>query len=177
MADQSSQPVELLVESQMWRLLLGSRTTQAIAVAAKLRLADLVTVASRTADELARETNSHPRSLRRLLQFLTSIGIFAEDADGKYRNTALSEGLRSDALQTFRDVAIMFGSEFHWRVQGDLYQTIITGQSACGRVLGTSVWDYLAAHPDDAAIVNAAMTSGSSVLKLYRLERLTVRFS
>jgi Tn3 transposase DDE domain/Dimerisation domain len=96
MADQSYQSHGLPVELQMWRLLLGSKTTQAIAVAAKLGVADLVAAAPRTVDQLAQETKTHAPSLHRLLQFLTSLGIFAEDADGKYRQTTVSETLRRE---------------------------------------------------------------------------------
>jgi hypothetical protein len=163
MADQSSQSHGLPVELQMWRLLLGSKTTQAIAVAAKLGVADLIAAAPRTVDQLAQETKTHAPSLRRLLQFLTSLGIFAEDADGKYRQTTLRETLRRDAPRTLRAAAIMVGSKFQWRPWGDLWQTIVTGEPAFERVHGVTAWDYLAAHPDDAAIGNAAMTSFSSV--------------
>jgi hypothetical protein len=117
----------------------------------------------RTADELAQETKTHAPSLHRLLQFLTNLGIFAEGADGKYRQTMLSETLRSDAPRTLRAFVIMLGSEFIWKPWGDLLQTIVTGQPAVNRVLGATTFDYLAAHPDDAAIVNAAMTSASSM--------------
>jgi DNA-binding IclR family transcriptional regulator len=67
---------ELAVESRMIELLRGFATTQAIAVAARLGVADLVAAAPRTVDELAYETKTHAPSLRRLLQCLTSLGIF-----------------------------------------------------------------------------------------------------
>jgi O-methyltransferase domain/Dimerisation domain len=161
MAGQSSQHPDFPVESHMMALLCGSDTTQAIAVAARLGVADLVAAAPRTVDELADETKTHALSLRRLLQFLTSLGIFAEE-DGKYRHTALSETLRRDAPRTLRAWAIMIGSEVQWRPRGDLWQTIVTGEPAFDRVHGATAWEYLAAHPD-AAIGNAAMTSLSSV--------------
>ena len=163
MADQNSLPPDLPAEAQMNTLLRGFVTTQAIAVAARLGVADLVAVSPRSADELAQETKTHAPSLRRLLQFLTSLGIFEEDAAGKYQQTALSEPLRSDAPRTLRAAMIMLGSDFIWKPWGDLWQTIVTGQPALDRVLGAPGWEYLAAHPDDAAIFNAAMTSVSSV--------------
>ena len=50
-----------------------------------------------------------------------------------------------------------------WRPWGDLRETIVTGQPAFERVHGATGIEYLAAHPDEAAIFNAAMTSASSV--------------
>jgi hypothetical protein len=57
----------------------------------------------------------------------------------------------------------MYESEFIWKPSGDLLNTIVTGQPATDRVLGTTTFDYLVAHSEEAAIVNAAMTSASSV--------------
>ncbi len=59
--------------------------------------------------------------------------------------------------------APMIGSDFIWKPWGDLWQTIVTGQPAFARVLGATPFEYLAAHPDEAAIAAAAMTSVSSV--------------
>jgi hypothetical protein len=147
----------------MLHYLFGFMASQAIAVAAKLRIADLVAQGAKTADELARSTQTHAPSLRRLLQLLASLGIFAEEPVGWYRQTSLSETLRSDAPQSLRGYAIMLGSEFIWRPWGDLSKTIETGLPAFDRTYGAPVFDYLAAHPDIAGVFNAAMTSLSSV--------------
>jgi len=135
--------------------------SQPIMVAARLGIADLVEEAPRTADELAHATKAHAPSLRRLLRFLTVLGIFAEDATGKYRQTPLSDVLRSNHPESIRNTARMYGSPTFWRSWGDLYETVLTGEPAFDRIFGTSHFDYLRAHPDDAAIFNAAMSSGA----------------
>jgi len=163
MAGQASLSPDLSAEAQMNTLRFGFVTTQAIAVAAKLRLSDLIAAEPRTADELAQETKTHAPSLHRLLLFLASLGIFTEGLDGKYRPTALSGTLRSDAPRTLGAAVIMLGSDAIWKPWGDLLQTIGTGQSVVERALGATIFGYLSAHPYDAAIVNAAMTSASSV--------------
>ena len=48
----------------------------------------------RTVDELAKATRVHAPSLKRVLRALTTVGVFAEDADGRLRHTSLSETLR-----------------------------------------------------------------------------------
>jgi hypothetical protein len=97
MANESSLSPDISAEAQMNTLRFAFITTQAMAVAARLGLADLVAAAPQTVEELARKTRTHAPSLRRLLQFLASLAIFEEDAAGKYRQTALSETLRKDA--------------------------------------------------------------------------------
>lgn len=149
---------------QMVQLLLGFMATQAISVAAKLGITDLVRETPKTADELALVTQAHSPSLQRLLRMLTSVGVFAEDEAGRFQHTPLSETLRRDHPQSVRDGFIMLGAPFCWRPWGELYETVITGQPAFDRIYGTSLFEYLASHPDDAVVFNAAMTASSSFI-------------
>src|SRR5262245_56071022 len=121
MNDQSSQVTDSS-QLQMSQLLLGFMATQAIHVAAKLGIADLVRETPKTADELALATQTHGPSLQRLLHMLTGVGIFAEDAAGRFRHTPLSETLRRDHHQSLRNVAVMWGGPFLWRPWGELYE-------------------------------------------------------
>jgi hypothetical protein len=163
MSEQSTQLKEPSASAQMFQVILGLMTPQAIHVAAKLGIADIVATAPGTAEELAASTKTDAPSLQRLLRFLASVGVFSEDAAGKYQQTPLSDTLRRDHPQSVRGMAIAFGSELLWRAFGDLSATIVTGQPAFNHVFGTSFFEYLAAHPSDAALFNAAMTSVSSV--------------
>jgi hypothetical protein len=156
-------PVKPPAPAQMAQFILGLMTPQAIYVAAKLGIADIVATTPASNSELAAATKSHAPSLARLLKFLASVGIFSEDAAGKYQQTPLSDVLRTDHPQSMRGTAIAFGSGFMWRAFGDLSATITTGQPAFNHVFGMSFFEYLAAHPEDAAIFNAAMTSTSSI--------------
>jgi hypothetical protein len=149
-------------EARMLQYLFGFMGSQAIAVAARLRIADLVAQGPKTLDELALTTQAHTSSLRRMLQLLSSLGIFEEQPDGRYRQTSLSATLRSDVPQSLRDYAIMLGSEFVWKSWGDLGATVVTGLPAFERTHGLPLFEYLTTHADSAAIFNAAMTSLSS---------------
>ncbi len=64
---------------------------QSIHVVARLGLADILGPEPRTIDELAKATRVHAPSLKRVLRALTTVGVFAEDADGRLRHTRLSE--------------------------------------------------------------------------------------
>jgi len=79
----------------MQQLIFGFMALPAIAAAAKVGIVNLVGQPPKTVDELADATKTHALSLRRLLQFLAGLGIFAEDAAGKYEQTPMSESLRS----------------------------------------------------------------------------------
>jgi O-methyltransferase domain/Dimerisation domain len=137
----------------------GALAVQAVHVAAKLGLADLIADGSKTAEELAQATGAHAPSLARLLRALTSLEVFADDGGGRYRQTALSETLKSDHPQSVRRWALMLGAPFVWKPCGELSETIRTGQTAFERVHHAPFFEYLAGHPDDAAVFNAAMSS------------------
>ena len=60
----------------------GFMVSQAIYVAAKLGIADLLTNGSKTAADLAQITQTHAPSLYRLLRVLVSVGVCLEDEGG-----------------------------------------------------------------------------------------------
>jgi SAM-dependent methyltransferase len=90
---------------------------------------------------------------------LASIGIFAEDSSGRFGHITLSQTLRSDDSQSMRNYAVLCGEPWNWKPWGDLYDTVLTGEPAFDRMYGTSHFGYLADHPDDAAIFDAATSS------------------
>ena len=155
---------ELSPTQQMWQFLWPAiGIAQALHVAAELRIADVVAKGPRTPDELAEATRTHEPSLRRLLCALASLGVFAEDATGRFGNTPLSERLRSDHPESVRAWAVMLGAAFVWRPWGELGAAVGTGEPAFDAVYGTSLFEHFAKHRDDAAVFDAAMTAGSSI--------------
>jgi hypothetical protein len=129
---------------------------QAIHVAARLGVADLLTDGPRPPAELAEATGTHARSLYRLLRALASVGVFAEDDQGRFGLTPLAECLRSGVPGSQRSAAIMMGEE-HYRCWGDLLHCIRTGQTAFEHLVGQPVFDYLAGHPRQARLFDEAM--------------------
>src|SRR5262249_56153848 len=95
MSEQSTQMIAPSASAQMFQFILGLMTPQAIHVAAKLEIADIVATAPSTAEELAAATKSDAPSLHRLLGFLASVGVFSEDAAGRHQPTPLSHPLPS----------------------------------------------------------------------------------
>jgi SAM-dependent methyltransferase len=149
-------PPSMQVMQLLWP---AAMALQAIHVAAELSLADLLASGPKTAAELAPAAKVHTLSLDRLLRALTSLGIFAEDNEGRYCQSALSDVLRSDHPGSIRPWARMLGAGFVWAPTGALDATIRTGQPAFEHVFGAPFFKYLAAHQDDAAVFDAAMSS------------------
>lgn len=141
---------------QMMRMLTGYWISQALHVAARLKLADRVHAGPRTADELARETGAHPQALYRLLRALASVGCFAEDGQGRFGLTPLAECLLDRSGSQYA-LALMNGEE-HYAAYGRLIDSVRTGKPAFDLVFGKPVFDYLAEHPESAKTFDAAMT-------------------
>jgi hypothetical protein len=137
-------------QEQISRMLSGYWISQALYVAAKLGLADLLKDGPRTADELASATKSHPRSLYRLLRGL------AEDNLRHFSLTPLSECLRNDVPGSQRSLAIMTGEE-HYQAFGQLLYSVQTGEVAFDKLYGMPVFDFLQQHPEQAKIFDEAM--------------------
>jgi hypothetical protein len=140
------------------QLLTGFRASDLIAAAAELGLADLLADGPRSSAELAERAAADPDALHRVLRALAQLGVFAMLDDGRFALTPLGEPLRSDVPGSLRPLARFWGVECNRRPWLRLEHTVRTGQTAFDHIYGVSWIEYLAAHPDVAAIFNAGMT-------------------
>ena len=141
------------------RLVSGAWTAQAVHVAARLGIADLLADGPKAPDMLAAATGAHGPTLGRLLRALASLGVFAEQPDGRFGLTPLAGGLRRDAEGSLRDYAVMMGDEWHWRAWGELLHSVQTGKTGFEKLHGEPIFDYLGKHPDEAAVFDQAMVA------------------
>ncbi len=116
----------------MMRLLNGFRVTQALAVAARLGLADLLADGARSSDDLASVVGAHPDALYRLLRALASLGVFVEEEGRRFARTPLCDVLRERHLASMRAQALFFGfgDAVNYRDWADLAYTITTDAPA-----------------------------------------------
>lgn len=141
------------------QMLTGEWITQAVSVAATLGIADLLANGPKDVGDLAAAASAHADSLYRLLRALASVGIFAETEDGRFALTSLAECLRSDASNSMRNLARMWGMPFFWRPWGELLHCVKTSETGMKRALGaTEPFAYLSEHSDEAKVFNGAMT-------------------
>jgi hypothetical protein len=145
----------------MLHMIAGCWISQAIYVAAKLGIADLLQTGTKSCDVLAAATRTHPDALYRLLRTLSSLGVFSETQTRVFQLTPLAECLRTEAPDSLRAFAILLGEEEHWRAWGHTLHCVSTGQSAFEHVFGMSHFEYFAQHPETARLFNEGMTSRS----------------
>ena len=138
----------------------GVVAAQAIYVAAKLRIPDLLASGPKTAAELAADCGAHPATLERLLRALGTLEMFERTADGRFRNTPFTEVLRASHPQSQRESALFLPAAFLWRPLGELEFSVRTGGASFERIFGQRFFDYLEAHAEDGALFHAVMTQG-----------------
>jgi hypothetical protein len=141
----------------MLQMVVGFWVSRAIYVAAKLGLADLVKDRPKTADELARLTGTHAPALYRVLRALAGVGVFADDGQGRFAQTPLSETLRDDTPGSLRAMAMVELGQEHYPAWGNLMHSVKTGEIAFDNLFNQSAWEYYAQNPEEASNFNKSM--------------------
>ncbi len=150
---------QLPPEAVLPQMVLGGLMQKSVWTAAKLGVADLLAEKPRTAEELAAATDTHAPSLYRVLRFLAMAGVFVENSDGKFELTPIAELLRSDAVNSMCDYAIMMGEDWIWQAYGELMYSVKTGGVAHEKVQGMSSFEFFAQNEEVGKIFNRAMTN------------------
>lgn len=142
-------------------LTTGHWTTQAIFVATKLCIADLLRDGPKSTPDLAQSAGVDARSLYRLLRALSSVGIFAEGPDGRFALTPMAECLQADAPGSMRAWVMVMGESFGFQPWGDLLHSVKTGQTAFDHIHGMGFFDYLGKNPEHGRLFDESMTNFS----------------
>ena len=152
-------PVES--RAQLLALVRGYRISQAIYVVTQLGIPDLLADGPREIDELARATESHAASLRRVLLFLAGVGVLDKVGPQRFALTPMSALLRAGVPGSVRPSVLFSLAESHWRPWGHMLHTVRTGETAFDHAHGTGLFEYLASHPEVGAAFNAGMLGNS----------------
>jgi hypothetical protein len=140
---------------------MGHFVPRALALAARLGLADLLRDGPRSARDLAAATQAHAPSLARVLRLLASVGVFAELPDGTFALTPLGEPLRSDVPGSVRALVLMFAGVEAQDAWKDLEHCVRTGEASFRRSApGTSSpYALMAGSPELTALFDQAMAT------------------
>ena len=147
-------------EQMLLRMAQGYQLTQALYVAAKLGVADVLAAGALDVDAVADAVGARPPELRRVVRALVAAGVFIELDDGRIALNDAAAGLRADAPARTRDVVINFGEEMY-RAFDELLHTVRTGETAFQVVFGQPLFEYYASHPEAEASGSARMTARS----------------
>src|SRR2546428_10486651 len=162
-AERPAMPPQML----LYQMAIGHYLSRALHVIAKLGVADLLSAGARGVEELAKATETHPPSLRRVMRLLASVGVVEEKEDGGFALTALGECLRADVPGSSRAMVLLFagiGIQDSWK---ELEWCVRTGEPAYRKRGATDPFAEMAKDPAQAANFDAAtadftkMTAGA----------------
>lgn len=108
-------------------ILAGAPRVQALYVATRLGIPDMVRDAPRSSTVLASTAGVHPGALHRLLRFLVAEGVFALTEDGRFAATALSNALTLAEGPGLRGEVLAMATS-GWEAWRDLLHAVETGQ-------------------------------------------------
>jgi hypothetical protein len=141
----------------MVRLIEGAWLAKALHVVVTLRIADQLRDGPRTSEDLAAATGTRAPFLHRVLRALAVEGVFAVDDRQRFSLTPVGATLRSDVPGSLHDWARLMLGPVHQAAWSDVGHAVRTGESAFQHHFGADLWEYRRAHPDYAALFDAAM--------------------
>jgi C-methyltransferase len=130
--------------------------SKAVAVSARLGIADLVGDGSMSYSDIAAKIDCDPAAVRRLMQVLVLVGVYTRDPDGTFRLAETAQPLRSDHPESKRYFCMLAG-ETYYDVFGGLLHTVRTGAPASPQVLGGTIYEYMDANPEAGRVYDKAM--------------------
>ncbi len=148
--------------AQVVEMITSNWITQAIYVAAELRIPDLLTLRPMKSDELATEVGAHAPSIQRLMRALTTIEICRERDDGSFELTEQGGLLCSDREVSLRSYALYIGG-YMWPQWGHLLDSVKTGKSGREIMHGHKGFEHLEQNPEIAALFNQAMVEQTRI--------------
>ncbi|GAA4547251.1 methyltransferase [Amycolatopsis samaneae] len=146
--------------TRLLRLMTGAWATQAIAVAAELRLADHLDRGATTV-ALAAATGTDHDSLVRLLRYLAGLGV-VRASGSEYALTELGALLRTGVADSLHPLARIYGGPFYASF-ARLGDSVRTGTESYERVFGAHHFAHMAADPELADLFDRAMAASSAM--------------
>jgi len=160
METQNIQPSAVPSGIALYQLGVGHYFSRALALAAKLGVADLLKDGPRHYSDLAKATETHAPSLNRVLRLLASVGVFEERDQGAFALTPLAELLRTGVPGSMRSAVLVFagiGIQDAWK---ELEYCVQTGEPAFRRTSpDADPFSQIAQNPELAKIFDEAMAT------------------
>ena len=144
----------------LYQLAIAHYFSRALALAAKLGVAELLRDGPRPVEALAQATSTDAPSLRRVLRLLASAGIFTESDDGRFSLTPQGDLLREDAAGSMKAMVMLFGGERLQENWKELEYCVRTGRMAIQKNdPNADPFTEMAKDPQAAANFDKAMAS------------------
>ena len=153
---ENAQPEGENSSSLLLEMMYGFKISQALFVAAKLEIADILSDGSKTADELAKASGVNSQGIYHLMRMLVSVGVFCLEENDKFCLNSLGKHLLTGTSDSLRGTVLAMGDELYqgW---GNLLYSMKTGETAFEYTFKMSFYDYLKQNSEAAVNFNEWM--------------------
>jgi len=144
---------------------LSGWKAKVVAEVAALDVADVLhRIGPATAGDLVYKhgIKGNPEAVERCLRACAAMGIFSEDAQGRFGPTPLSEPLTTNSPVSVRKLVECFGGNAIFRGFTGLPKSIQTGKAHMQEVFGMGWWEYLSSNPQELQLFGEAMKANST---------------
>lgn len=142
--------------SVLLEMIYGSQKSQALFVAAKLGIADILSNGSKTADELAKATGVNSKTIYHLMRMLCSVGVFSTEDNDKFILNPMGKHLLTGTSDSLRGTILANGNE-GYQAWGNLLYGVKTGESSFDYTFKMSFYSYFKENPEAAENFNEWM--------------------
>jgi len=150
--------VNSLETARLTELVGGYQLSQIVSCMARLGIATYVADGKSSTAELAQLTGAKPESLSRFLRATASLGLLEQVGQDRFALTPMGAWLHgSKDGPSMREFAIGLSGSALTRTFEYLTEAVMSGQPVVNTALGSSLYEYLAAHPDEAGHFARAM--------------------
>lgn len=154
-------------------LMIGAHgIAQAIAVASRLGIPDLLSSGPKTTTWLAEKVKCNQDYLERLLFCLSDLGFFTSKSDKTIALNEVSEFLTSDHPQSLAIPASIRSYEYDWKPWGELYNAVKNGSICFERVFNTDFYSYLSHNVEADQLFNQVMGNRNKLVIFDRIVTL-----
>jgi hypothetical protein len=142
----------------LWGMINSNVLARCVQVVAEYGVADALADRPMTITELAAQTGMNEDALARMLRLLVAHDVFTQQEDNLYRQTPLSELLRTDHPHSMSSFARMMNLPIFMKSFAGLTETAKTGEPIMDFA---GFMEYFAAKPEESSIFNQAMADKS----------------
>ena len=138
----------------------GFWIAKSIGVACELNLAEIIGEQELSVEEIAKQSNTDPSALYRLMRALSSEGIFKETKSKVFQNSDYSHAL-IEAPGNLKNMILHQMSQSNWQLVNELKTSVISGKNSAQKLFGTDIFTHLQINPEKNEIYNKAMSETS----------------
>jgi len=142
--------------SVLLEMTFGFKRSQALFVAAKLGIADILSDGSKTADELAKAAGVNSHGIYHLMRMLVSMGVFSVEDNEKFCLNSLGKHLRTGTSDSLRGTVMAMGDEIY-QAWGNLLYGIKTEKTAFNHTFNRDFFSYFKQNSEASVNFNEWM--------------------